>query len=98
MIPSRTLSGVLTGIFVGMATELGEGNPETEAEILELLPFEPRRLPHAELVEELATTALAYVKTGECSAFASVALVAGVSYYGEAVAHRDELRRTAVGG
>lgn len=68
-----------------VATEFEEWNPDVYAAVISLLPVEPSAKPHVELMEEMAESAYAYVKTGECSAYSSVALVCGVNYLDEAV-------------
>lgn len=68
-----------------VATEFREWNPEVYAATMELLPVEPDERPHQELMDDMASRAYAYVKTGECTAYASVALVCGVNYLDEAI-------------
>ncbi|MFV9672979.1 MAG: D-ribose pyranase [Acidimicrobiia bacterium] len=68
-----------------VATEFREWNPEVHAATMEVLPVEPDERPHQELMDDMAERAYAYVKTGECSAYASVALVCGVNYLEEAI-------------
>lgn len=74
-----------------VADEFSEWNPEVYAATLAELPVEPSAKPHRELMEEMAASAYAYVKTGECSAYASVALVCGVNYLEEAIDLYTEL-------
>ena len=50
-----------------------------------ILPVEPDERPHQELMDDMAGRAYAYVKTGECTAHASVVLVCGVNYLEEAI-------------
>jgi len=68
-----------------VATEFREWNPEVYAATMEVLPVEPDAKPHQELMDDMADRAYAYVKTGECTAYASVALVCGVNYLEEAI-------------
>ncbi len=68
-----------------VATEFADWNPEVYREVVSRLPVEPSARPHADLMADMAERAFAYVKTGECSAYSSVALVCGVSYLDEAV-------------
>ena len=73
-----------------IASEFPEWCPDTHAEVVALLDIEPSTVPHAELMAEMAGTAFAYVKTGDCSAYSSVVLQCGVSYLEEAIAlHRS---------
>ncbi|MCP3975576.1 MAG: D-ribose pyranase [bacterium] len=68
-----------------VATEFADWNPDVYDEVVGLLDVEPDAKPHADLMAEMAESAFAYVKTGECSAYSSVALVCGVNYLEEAV-------------
>lgn len=77
-----------------VASEFEEWNPKVHGPVLAALPVEPTVVPHAELMEDLADRALAYVKTGECTAYASVALVCGVNYLEEAIDLYEELHGT----
>jgi D-ribose pyranase len=97
-IPTMTqvLDAVLTELVVEGATvaeEMATWNPELDAQVLDRLSFEPRRIPHTDFASEMASSALAYVKTGECTAYASVALVCGVSYFNEAVERYEKIQR-----
>ncbi|MEN8114853.1 MAG: D-ribose pyranase [Actinomycetota bacterium] len=74
-----------------VATEFSEWNPEVYAATMAVLPVEPSAKPHHVLMAEMAETAYAYVKTGECSAYASVALVCGVNYLEEAIGLYTEI-------
>ena len=91
-VPSmiEVLDAVLPEIVVEsviVADEMSSWNPELEREVADRLSsFAIRRLPHDGFAAELERTALGYVSTGECTAYASVGLLAGVSYYAEAVA------------
>jgi D-ribose pyranase len=80
-----------------VAVEFGEWNPGVRAGVVAALGREPEERPHAELMADMAERAILYVKTGECSAFASVALTCGVSYFDEAVRlhHRLQAEDTA---
>jgi D-ribose pyranase len=68
-----------------VATEFAVWNPEVHAATMAVLPVEPDERPHQELMDDMAQRAYAYVKTGECSAYASVALVCGVNYLEAAI-------------
>ncbi len=68
-----------------VATEFNAWNPEVYAATMAVLPVEPDERPHQDLMDDMAQRAYAYVKTGECSAYASVALVCGVNYLEEAI-------------
>lgn len=68
-----------------VASEFEDWNPDVYNEVVGLLDVEPSQKPHVELMAEMAENAFAYVKTGECSAYSSVALVCGVNYLEEAV-------------
>ncbi len=68
-----------------VATEFRDWNPEVYEATMQVLPVEPDERPHQELMDDMASRAYAYVKTGECTAYASVALVCGVNYLEEAI-------------
>jgi D-ribose pyranase len=68
-----------------VATEFHEWNPNVYAATIAELPVEPDERPHQELMDDMAERAYVYVKTGECSAYASVALVCGVNYLEDAI-------------
>lgn len=68
-----------------VATEFRQWNPDVYIATTVELPVEPDERPHQELMDDMAERAYAYVKTGECSAYASVALVCGVNYLEEAI-------------
>jgi D-ribose pyranase len=68
-----------------VATEFEDWDPEVYADVVRRLPVTPDTRPHVELMADMAERAFAYVKTGECSAYSSVALVCGVNYLEEAV-------------
>jgi hypothetical protein len=53
--------------------------------VVDLLGVEPGAMPHSELMADMAESAYAYVKTGECTAYSSVVVVCGVSYLDEAI-------------
>jgi D-ribose pyranase len=74
-----------------VASEFAEWNPEVHRAVLDLLPVAPEARPHEALMADLAGRAALWVKTGECSAYASVILIAGVSYFDEAVALHERL-------
>jgi D-ribose pyranase len=74
-----------------VATEFNVWNPEVYAATMAVLPVTPDERPHQELMDDMAERAYAYVKTGECSAYASVALVCGVNYLEEAIDLYEEL-------
>lgn len=68
-----------------VAAEFEDWNPEVYADVVGRLPVTPTTRPHVELMADMAERAYAYVKSGECSAYSSVALVCGVNYLEEAV-------------
>ncbi len=68
-----------------VATEFSDWNPDVYQDVVSRLPVTPDAKPHDDLMAEMAETAYAYVATGECSAYSSVALVCGVNYIEEAV-------------
>ncbi len=68
-----------------VAAEFREWNPDVYAATLAELPVEPDERPHQDLMNDMAEQAYVYVKTGECTAYASVALVCGVNYLEEAI-------------
>lgn len=68
-----------------VATEFEDWNPEVYEDVVGRLPVEPATQSHVDLMADMAERAYAYVKTGECSAYSSVALVCGVNYLDEAV-------------
>ncbi len=74
-----------------IASEFLEWNPSVHAATLAELPVEPSSKPHAELMADMAEQAYVYVKTGECTAYASVALVCGVNYLESAIQQYEEL-------
>ena len=74
-----------------VASEFREWNPDVYRATMAELPVEPSEQPHQELMDDMAERAYAYVKTGECSAYASVALVCGVNYLEEAIELYTEL-------
>ena len=89
-VPSmaQTLAAVKQELVIEaatVATEFADWNPEVYEDVVGLLDIEPDAKPHVELMAEMAASAFAYVKTGECSAYSSVALVCGVNYLEEAV-------------
>ena len=62
------------------ADEFAPASPETYREVASLLDgYEVRTVPHKQLEEMLATVKLA-IRTGECSHYANVVLVAGVTF------------------
>lgn len=68
-----------------VATEFSDWNPDVYHEVVSLLDVEPVAKPHVELMAEMAESAFAYVKTGDCSAYSSVVIECGVNYLEEAV-------------
>jgi D-ribose pyranase len=68
-----------------VASEFSDWNPDVFDEVTALLEVTPTAKPHVELMAEMAESAYAYVKTGECTAYSSVVLVCGVNYLEEAV-------------
>jgi D-ribose pyranase len=81
----RAMSEELVIEAATVATEFNVWNPEVYAATMEVLPVTPDERPHQELMADMAERATAYVKTGECSAYASVALACGVNYLDEAI-------------
>ena len=84
----QTLAAVKQELVIEAATvasEFADWNPDVCNEVVALLDVEPDAKPHVDLMAEMAESAFAYVKTGECSAYSSVALVCGVNYLEEAV-------------
>jgi len=75
-----------------VAAEFAVWSPQTYAAVVGLLGSEPvGDRPHAELMADLATSAYAYVKTGDCAAYSSVVLTCGVSFLDDAIAHYTEV-------
>ena len=74
-----------------VATEFAEWNPEVCDATLAELPVEPSAKPHVELMADMADQAYVYVKTGECTAYASVALVCGVNYLESAIEQYEQV-------
>ena len=68
-----------------VATEFSDWSPDTYKEVVGLLDVEPVSKPHVELMAEMAESAYAYVKTGDCSAYSSVVVECGVNFLEEAV-------------
>lgn len=68
-----------------VAAEFEDWNPEVYTDVVGRLPVVPQTQSHEDLMADMAERAYAYVKTGECSAYSSVALVCGVNYLDEAV-------------
>jgi D-ribose pyranase len=68
-----------------VAEEFEEWNPDVHRVVVDLLVVEPTVEPHQDLMAEMAKSAYAYVKTGECTAYSSVVLVCGVSYLDDAI-------------
>ncbi len=68
-----------------VATEFKDWNPEVFEDVVSRLPVVPDAKSHEDLMADMAERAFAYIKTGECSAYSSVALVCGVNYIDEAV-------------
>jgi D-ribose pyranase len=63
-----------------VAEELAERSPAMQAQVEGLLGDLPvRAVPHAEL-KRLAASARAVVRTGECTPYANIVLVAGVTF------------------
>jgi D-ribose pyranase len=63
-----------------LADEFAPASPATYLEVASLLDgYEVRTVPHKQLEEMLGTVKLA-IRTGECSHFANVVLVAGVTF------------------
>lgn len=68
-----------------VATEFEDWNPDVYNDVVSRLPVVPDAKSHVDLMADMATRAFAYIKTGECSAYSSVALVCGVNFIDEAV-------------
>ena len=85
---AQVLSAVKQELVIEAATvasEFEDWNPDVYREVVSLLDVAPDAKPHVDLMAEMAENAFAYVKTGECSAYSSVALVCGVNFIDEAV-------------
>lgn len=98
---AQVVAAVLTEMVVEgaiIATEFREWNPDVHDEAVGLLPVVPTAMPHVDLMADMAARAKLYVKTGECSAYASVCLVAGVNYLDEAIVLRDQVAAERVAG
>lgn len=78
-----------------VASEFEDWNPVVFKDVVSRLPVEPSTQFHSDLMADMADRALAYVKTGECSAYSSVALVCGVNYLEAAVELYKELHPDA---
>ncbi len=99
-IPSITevLAAVLSELSVEsavIASEWAQWNPPRRAEALALLsdlPIEER--PHLQLRADMEQQARVWVRTGECTAYANVCLVAGVRFSGEAERTRASFEST----
>lgn len=81
----RAVGGELVIEAATVATEFRKWNPDVYEATIAELPVEPDERPHQELMDDMAERAYVYVKTGECSAYASVALVCGVNYLEDAI-------------
>ena len=68
-----------------VASEFEEWNPDVHRSTLEALPVTPTTVSHEALMADMEERALVYVKTGECTAYASVALICGVNYLDDAL-------------
>ncbi len=76
-----------------IASEWSEWNPPRRAEALALLgdlPVEER--PHLKLRADMEAEARVWVRTGECTAYANVCLVAGVRFIAEAERTRERFQ------
>ncbi len=74
-----------------VATEFEQWNPGVYNAAIAELSVVPDARPHRELMDDMEENAYAYVKTGECSAYASVVLTCGVSYLDAAIDLYTEL-------
>lgn len=75
-----------------VAEEFSAWAPETYAEVVEVLDASPTGTrSHVDLMADMAQSAFAYVKTGDCAAYSSVVLTCGVSYLESAIAHYTEV-------
>lgn len=93
----RAVTHELVVEAVTVASEFEEWNPVVYGQVLAELRIEPEARPHRELMDDMAKNAYAYVKTGECSAYASVVLECGVSYLEDALELYEELHGQAPG-
>lgn len=99
-VPSmaQTLAAISQELVIEAATvadQFEDWNPDVYREVTEILPVKPSTQDHFELMADMADRAFAYVKTGECTAYASVALVCGVNFIEEAVAQYKRLHPDA---
>ncbi len=79
----QVLEAVLSELVVEaaiVADEFAAWNPEVHAQVADALPVVAGTSPHLQLMTDAAASAYIYIKTGECTAYSSVVLVAGVSY------------------
>jgi len=90
----KAVAGELVIESAIVANEVEERNPRVHKLVIAELPVEPSTVAHADLMADMASRAYVYVKTGECSAYASVALVCGVNYLGEAIDLYEQLHGT----
>ena len=74
-----------------VASEFEEWNPDVYQSTLEELPVTPSTMNHEALMADMTDRAMVYIKTGECSAYASVALICGVNYLEEALDQYERL-------
>lgn len=81
-----------------VALEFHEWNPDVHDASVGLLPVVPSTAAHVDLMADMASRAKLYVKTGECTAYSSVALVAGVNYLESAIALRDKVAAERAAG
>ena len=80
----------LNALYV--AAEFATWAPEAYAEVTGVLDVTPTGTrSHVELMADMAQSAYAYVKTGDCAAYSSVVLTCGVSYLESAIAHYTEV-------
>jgi len=77
-----------------VATEWADWNPRRRADVVAAIPVPVSELPHDELIADIGDRVHTYVRTAECSAFASIWLVGGVSYLDEAVEVRHRAQDT----
>ncbi len=95
---AQTIAAISQELVVEAATvadQFEDWNPDVYREVVGLLPVEPSTQDHFELMADMADRAFAYVKTGECTAYASVALVCGVNFIEEAVEQYQSLHPDA---
>ena len=88
---AQTLAAVREDLVIEsaeVAAEFAAWSPEVYAQVVDLLGVEPaQERSHVALMADLASSAYAYVTTGDCAAYSSVVITCGVSFLDEAIAH-----------